>query len=71
MITLARYQLPNPELLIGFDLYYGLFQDIRYDIALSQGHNVDALEFEFVFFNGDLATHGTEGGLVWAYLLRV
>jgi hypothetical protein len=138
MITLARYQLPNPELLIGFDLYYGLFQDIRYDIALSQGHNVDALEFEFVFFNesahhfkcfasltqdgtkfsplgmapltgptspvttnsplsnnspnfinvfpyksfitasmpglsilivnGYLATHGTEGGLVWAYL---
>jgi hypothetical protein len=51
MINLARCQFPNPELLIGFNLYFGLLQDIRDDIAPAQGHNVDALEFEFVFFN--------------------
>ena len=51
MINLARCQFPNPELLIGFNLYFGLLQDIRDDIAPAQGHNVDALEFGFVFFN--------------------
>jgi hypothetical protein len=34
-----------------FDLYFGLFQDIRNDITPAQGHNMDALEFGFVFLN--------------------
>jgi len=45
MINLAKCQFPNPALLIVFDLYFGLFQDIRNDIAPAQGHNVDTLEF--------------------------
>ncbi|MDZ7579229.1 MAG: hypothetical protein U5R30_01000 [Deltaproteobacteria bacterium] len=50
MMNPARSQFPNPERLIVIDLYFGLFQDIRDDIAPAQGHNVDALEFGFVFF---------------------